>query len=314
MKAGSKYFVIINPNSGRQKGTRDWETIKSLLQQNDLDFDFAFTQYRTHAIDLSLNAVLNGYRKFIVISGDGTMNEVVNGIFLQREVSTEEIILGMIPIGTGNDWGRMYGIGNDYEKAVRIIKEEHTFVQDAAVVTYFEKDEKHTRYFANMAGMGFDAMVANKTNAMKEKGKGGTLAYLKNLALGLVQYKFKLAKIEVDGKTVFEGDLFSATIAICKYNGGGMMQSPQAIPDDGLLDLNVTRKASKLKVLAQIKRLYDGSLLKIKEIEDFKGKKINVWAAAENPVFLETEGESLGHTPFEFEIIPRSIRVIIRKP
>ena len=306
-------LVIVNPNSGNRKGLKDWKIISDLLIQNGFDFESVFTTHKNHAIELSLEAVLNGYRKIIVVSGDGTMNEVINGVFLQDTVPTNHVILGMIPVGIGNDWGRMYGIPNNYKEAIQILKKDKRFIQDAGKISYEQNSKSHTRFFVNMAGMGYDALVAKKTNIMKEKGKGGAFSYLINLFLGLVQYKFNHMKIMIDGKEKYNGKVFSVSIGICKYNGGGMMQLPNAVPDNGQFDITLIKKASKFKVIANIKNLYDGSFVKIPEVEMFTGKKIDIVSKPQNSVYLEADGESLGHSPLKFTIIPNSVCLITGK-
>jgi YegS/Rv2252/BmrU family lipid kinase len=306
----NKWLVIINPNSGKRKGEKDWKLIQSLLVKNEFIFKHVFTEHKFHAINLSVDFIEKGYRKFIVVGGDGTLNEVINGIFLQKKIPTIDIKIGMIPVGTGNDWGRMYQISSDYQEAIKIIKNDNTFIQDAGMVKYAHHDELKSRYFVNMAGMGYDALVAKKTNLMKEKGGGGPFAYLINLFLGLIQYQYTNISLKIDNQDIFTGKIFSMNVGICKYNGGGMMQLPFAVPDNGLLDITVIRKASKFKVIKNIKNLYDGSFVKIPEVETFTGKQIEISSKPANSLFLEADGESLGHSPFEFTIIPKSIKLI----
>lgn len=306
----NEWLVIINPNSGKKKGKKDWKLIQTLLEKSEFKFKHIFTERKFHAIDLSIDFIEKGYRNLIVVGGDGTLNEVINGIFSQKKVPTTDIKIGMIPLGTGNDWGRMYQISEDYEQAIKIIKNDHTFIQDAGMVKYAHHKELKSRYFVNMAGMGYDALVAKKTNLMKEKGGGGAFAYLINLILGLIQYKHTIINLKIDDKDIFTGKIFSLNVGICKYNGGGMMQLPFAIPDNGLLDVTVIRNASKFKVIKNIKNLYDGSFVKIPEVETFTGKKVEIISKPKNSLFLEADGESLGHSPFEFSIIPKSVKLI----
>lgn len=304
------WFVIVNPNAGRKKGEKDWNQIKTLFQQSEIQISSIFTKHQGHAIDIVKKAIQDGFRKFIVVGGDGTLNEAINGILSQNTIPSNEIIIGMIPVGTGNDWGRMYQIPNDYQEAVELIKNEKTFVQDAGKVSYWDKDGQKLRYFVNMAGMGYDALVAKKTNIMKAKGGGGPFAYLINLFLGLIQYKFTFLELSIDGKEVFKGKVFSMNIGICKYNGGGMMQLPYAEPDNGLFDITLIKKTNKLKVITNIKNLYDGSFVRMPEVETFKGKQISLLSKPKNTIFLEADGESLGYSPMEFAIIPKSIKLL----
>jgi len=304
-----KWLVIVNPNAGSKKGARDWTKICHFLTQEGFDFHCVFTEHRNHAIHLTEQNLEKGYRYFIVVGGDGTMNEVLNGIMNQTMIPMEELNLGMIPVGTGNDWCRTFGIPFDYEKAINILKTKKIFKQDIGKVSYHKKNETLQRYFLNVAGMGYDALVAKKTNILKEKGKGGPLAYIYFVFASLFQYKFMEGVIEVDDQVVFKGEIFSMNVGICKYNGGGMMQVPYAIPDDGLLDMMIIKKASKFIVIRHARKLYDGTLVDLPVVKTFRGKSIRIRSTGK--IYLETDGESLGHTPFTYDIIPRVLKVIV---
>jgi len=304
-----KWLVIVNPNAGSKKGAKDWTKISHLLTQEGFDFHCIFTEHRNHAIHLTERNLEKGYRNFIVVGGDGTMNEVLNGIMSQTVIPMEEISLGMIPVGTGNDWCRTFGVPFDYGKAINILKAKKIFRQDIGKVSYHKKNETFQRYFLNVAGMGYDALVAKKTNILKEKGKGGPLAYIYFVFASLFQYKFMEGFIEIDDRVVFKGEIFSMNVGICKYNGGGMMQVPFAIPDDGLLDMMIIKKASKFIVIRYARKLYDGTLVNLPVVKTFRGKSIRIRSTGK--IYLETDGESLGHTPFTYEIIPGVLKVIV---
>lgn len=158
-----------------------------------------------------------------------------------------------------------------------------------------------------MAGMGFDAMVAKKTNKQKQLGKGGPLSYLVNLFTSLIAFKPVITRLLIDGKPVDE-DIFSMSIAICQFNGGGMKQAPQAIPDDGLFDITIITRVTRMTVIRNVAKLYDGSFVKLRQVKQFRGQIVKIESDPE--LYLETDGESLGHTPMTFEIMPRCVTVI----
>ena len=166
-----KWYVIINPNAGKGKGKKDWARISSLLEKADIGYEAVFTRDTHDAIGLAGAAVRAGWRRFVVVGGDGTMNEAVNGILEQDEVPVQEIRLGIISVGTGNDWGRMFGIPTDYAGAVETLRREKLFLQDAGIVRYEQHGRQHQRYFINIAGPGFDAVVVQRANRNKQKGK-----------------------------------------------------------------------------------------------------------------------------------------------
>jgi YegS/Rv2252/BmrU family lipid kinase len=302
-----EWLVIINPNAGRQRGTRDWKKIRSLLVKHHFDFNEVFTERPGHATDISKKYIEDGYKHIIVVGGDGTLNEVINGLFKQTRYPTTEVTFGMISIGTGNDWGRMLKIPSDYEEAIITIKECRTFIQDAGIVSYRINDNNVDRYFVNIAGLGFDAIVTKKANRLKQRGKGGPLLYFATIFTSLLNYRYVNALINIDGKN-YKNKIFSMNIGIGKYNGGGMMQVPGAIADDGLFDLTVINKMSKPNIIMSLRKLYNGNIVHHSKVETFTGKSISI--DSDTQILLETDGESLGHTPMEFQIIPKSVQVI----
>lgn len=303
-----EWFVIVNPNAGKRKGEKDWLEIAALLTEAGIQFVNVFTEHRGHAVLLTRKYIENGYRNIIVVGGDGTLNEVVNGIFTQAHVPGENVRLAMIPVGTGNDWCRMFNIPGDYKQAIQLITKNKIFIQDTGTIKYISsKGVEKTRYFINMAGMGFDAMVAKKTNKQKELGKSNPMSYVVNILSSLFLYTSTKVTIMLDSEKI-ASDIFSMSVGICQYNGGGMKQAPDALPDDGLFDMTLIKPIGKFKIIRNIIKLFDGSFTKLPEVSTFRSSKIIVHS--EPPMFMEADGESLGHTPFVFNILPQSLYVV----
>ncbi len=303
----NRWLVIANLSAGGGKARRDWDRIAFLLDKHDFQYDTEFTERRLHAMVIARNKIQEGYKQIIVVGGDGTMNEVINGVFGQTETPTTEIMLGMITVGTGNDWSKMFDIPTDYEEAVETIKQQKTFVQDAGMVTYRKQEQTWNRYFINIAGMGFGARVVAKSNKLKDKGKSNPSLYLVNIFTSLMGYKSIKASIHIDGESI-DRKVFSLNIGIGKYNGGGMIQVPDAIADDGLYSITLIKKMGRLRIIASMKMLYNGKIGSHKKVETYTGKVISVDSPRQ--LHLETDGETLGHSPMEFQIIPRSVTVI----
>lgn len=307
----TEWFVIVNPNAGRRKGEKDWPEITRLLTAANIQFKSIFTQHRIHAIREARKFVEMGYRNIIVVGGDGTMNETVNGIFTQAKWPTDSVTIGLIPVGTGNDWCRMFGIPGDYQGAIDVIKKGNTFLQDVAWVKFMQAGLEKNRFFVNMAGMGYDAMVAQKTNKQKDEGKAGTMSYFVNIFSSLFSFQEAHTEVLVDGEEVLRAPVFTMNVGVCKYNGGGMMQLPNAIPDDGYLDMTIITQLSRFRVMRSVRKLYDGSFTSLPQVKTFRGKSIVINSKPE--VYMEADGESLGHSPFRFGIVPKSLRVITGK-
>jgi len=314
-ETNSKWLVVVNPKASVGKSEKDWPMIKQILINEGIDFDDILTEYPRHAIEIVRNAIVEkGYRKFIAVGGDGTNNEVINGIFTQDQVPTTDITMAAFPIGTGNDWRRSFDIPLEYEEIAKIIKTGHTFAHDIGVLSYYNDGDPKIRYFLNAAGTGLDEMVCNSTNMMKQQGKGGTVRYLISLVKCMLKYKVVYIQLTVDDKVVFEDNILSLSVGNCRFNGGGMMTMPKAIPDDGLLDVTVIRKVSIFKFAANVKNLYDGTFInKIEEVKTFRGKRIRIVSNPPHSLMVETEGENLNNSPFDFDVLTKAVNMIIPK-
>ena len=136
------WFIIMNPVAGGGKATKYWSEMEQLFLSNGFDFEMVQTTSKGDAIELARKAVLAGYKKIIAIGGDGTNNEVVNGIFSQTEIPTRNIVYTLIPVGTGNDWVKTYGISKDFRQWIPLIKQLKTRKQDLGLVSYYSDGEK----------------------------------------------------------------------------------------------------------------------------------------------------------------------------
>lgn len=305
----SKWFAIVNPVAGNGKGLDDWPVISRLLRAQGIIPDYAFTERKYHAIELAVEAVNNGYRKLMVVGGDGTIHEVVNGLFIQQAAPTQDVLLSVIAVGTGNDWIRMFGIPRKYSEAIRAIVEGYSFLQDVGHLTYMKSHVRQERYMANVAGIGFDAHVNKKYNHLKEEGKYRKWMYVWSALMSVMSYSSTGVKIWIDDELKVNELVYSATIGIGKYNGGGMIQMPDAVADDGLLDVTVIRKLGRLGVLSRFRSLYNGKIYKLKMVSLDRGRRVRIESTPE--IRVEVDGEALGFSPFEFEVIDRAVRVVV---
>jgi diacylglycerol kinase (ATP) len=305
----TQWTVIHNPKSCSGKGAKHWPEIEAILKREGIVYEVVRTEYAGHAIPLTEELVRNGARNLVAVGGDGTVNEVVNGIFRQEVVPSSEILLTQIPIGTGNDWRRTVGIPKDYAGCVRVLKGWREVRQDVGVVEFREQSaEISVRYFVNVAGMGFEAAVGLKANADKAAGKGGgVLGYIPALVGTLLSYACTEAGFEVDGKVLSRRAFYSMAIGICNYNGGGMKQCPDAIIDDGLLDLTLINCLSKAAVVVNVPRLFNGKFVRSKHVEQHRGAVIAVDCGPET--LLEVDGENIGRGAARFSVLPRALRV-----
>lgn len=296
----TRWLVVANPISGQGRAMHHRHEIEAVLRRHGLDFDFAISEHPGHAIDLARAAVERGCRHVLAVGGDGTVNECANGIFRQHAASTAEVTLGVMPIGTGNDWARTHRIPKDYAAVAALMASGASRLQDVGIATFGSGSERH---FINVAGLGFDAHVVE---ALPDRTLG-PLAYLVGLAKGLLGYRavslgLTFAERRIDTRA------FVLFFAIGRYCGSGMNVAPLAEVDDGLFDITLIQDLSRWEVLKSLRMLFDGTLLSHPKVLALREAAAAVESASTQPV--EADGELIGHAPVRFSILPRALRVI----
>jgi len=301
--------IIINPSAGNGKAGKQWENIEAALIKVNLNFKVHRSERALHCTELAKLLIEQGARRLIGIGGDGTNHEIINGLMQQNAVPTDQVTYGFIPVGTGNDWVKTHNIPMNITKAVAIIKAEKTTLQDIGLAKFYRNDQSEQRYFVNVAGMAYDAHVTQVSNYERTK-ITNTLYYYLLIFKCLFEYVSKQARIILDGKEVANQHFYTINIGLCKYSGGGMQFVPHAEIDDGQLAISYVNSISKLKVIASTHYLYGGKIVKFKNAKLFKAKHMKVEAVDDAPTLLELDGEFVGETPVEFEIIPKALKVI----
>jgi YegS/Rv2252/BmrU family lipid kinase len=302
-----QYFVVVNPLSGGGRSQKLWPQIEAKLKAESLNYTHKFTERAFHAYSIVQEAIAAGHRIILVVGGDGSLNEAANAIFDQTAVNPSEVKLGLISVGTGNDWGKTMQVPADFNKCIDIIKAGHTFKQDIGKAYYQENGTEKHRYFVNIAGIAYDAYVVENTMAVNRKGAYGKLYYQWGIFKCLFSYKNTQVKISSEKGTLMDEEVFNGTIAICRYNGGGMIPNPYAVPDDGIFDITAYSKIARLKVATSVGKLYNGTIETLKEAHLFTAKEVHIDSTP--GIRLETDGELLGTTPFRFEMKQRALNV-----
>lgn len=302
-----KWFVILNPHAGSGRGKKDRAKILKTLDEHGFEYELKVSEYPKHTIQLSTEAIEQGFRNLIIAGGDGTLNEAVNGIFSQTVCLPEEITIGMIPVGTGNDWIKTFGIPNEYKSAIKLLQKGNTMRQDVGRISFSENESAKTCYFANMAGFGFDANVTEKTNRLKDKGRKGISLYLQALGSSLWNYQAAKTKISIDGQEIDEL-IFSVSIGIGKFNGGGMMQAPGAVPNNGHFQVTIIRKIGLFGILRNLTGLYSGKFINDPRVSTHNANHILISSA--HMIAGEADGEILGNNNFEIVLLSQKLNVI----
>ncbi len=291
----------------------DLPKILRQITDEKIEYEAHFTEHKYHAVELTVAAVKQGYRKIIIIGGDGTIHEVVNGLFIQQEVEPKKVTLGVVRTGTGSDWIRTYGYAHgDYLKAILAIKEGETQLQDVAVVNYEESKFPQQRYMVGIGGTGYDAYVikrfTRKIMSLREGRIPSIWSYIWIIIKSYFRYRNQGVKVYVDDELIYDRNFFSLAFGITKFNGGGFQQLPKAVEDDGLLDLTIFRPLHIWHLLFRAKYLFNGDLYKIGHIEHHQGKRIKIIGA--KYMDAEIDGELLGGTPLNLKLLPKALNII----
>ena len=297
------WFIIANPIAGNQKFSKQWKEIQQLLNSKNIDYSFVFTQFSKHEIELVQNAIQQGFRNIISVGGDGTLHNIVNGVMMQRYVKSSDITIAVLPIGTGNDWIKTYNIPNNIKKAIDIISERKTILQDIGQI---EIATGKISYFNNVAGLGYDGYIAKKLQELKRL---GSISYLIAGIYGFLFYKKSIFKIEMN-QTIIETTCLMTMVSICKFSGGGMQFSKKGDPIDGLFDITIVKNITLLDLILNIKKLYNGKIVAHPKVATYKTNKIIVDPQNLKP-FIQADGELIGTGTATFSLIEKGIHFVI---
>lgn len=300
-----EWQIIANPNA--MTAQRDILKHKILheLGQRGFRYETNIADGAGSGIEIAERLCREGKRHFIVVGGDGSVNEVVNGIY-KSGIETEEIFLGIIPLGTGNDFCRTMRYPT-VDRIVPFLLEGQFRLTDVGLVeTISEGQLIDKRHFINIAGFAFDAAVINETIKGKPRFFRSAV-YLSKLIKVLFKYKSTPVTIKEDDHT-FTQKTFTIAVGNAQYNGNGMRQVPMADPHDGKLDAVIIRKLSPMKVLRNVKRLFTGKHIAMQEVKVIRTQCIEI--SAKNQILGEVEGELLTKGNYRVRILPNRLNIL----
>ncbi len=300
--------IVVNPASANGATAANWPKIAAAFEQEGLDYVHSFTEGPWHAAEITRHYLREGHDLIISVGGDGTANEVVNGFFHEKERIGKDAALGFISTGTGGDLGRTIGTPRDPAEATRHIISSPVRPVDLGRVTFINNEGKREmRYFINIAGVGLDGDIVARVNRTS-KALGGFLSFLWGTVLSLVTYKSKHMTISVDDRQICDEPVVLVVAGNGCYFGGGMQALPEALMDDGLLDVVILHDTGKLNLLFNLlPRVYRGTHLNQPSITSLRGKKMTV--DAESNALLNLDGEQPGGAPVEMEIMPLALKL-----
>lgn len=305
-------LFIVNPASGFGSTQGIWASARHELLARGLKFTEHLTQAPGEATDVTRAAIGRGVRRVIAVGGDGTLNEVVNG-YLQPEGEAIDpgAAIGLLPSGTGSDFRRSLGLESTSD-ALSAIAGSRTRLIDAVRADYREYGGSRASHFCiNIASFGLGAetvALVNRWRGHLPRWLGGRARFIFAALRALEKYKNSQVRIVLDDEREIEVSSNLIVVANGRFAGGGMMLAPHASMDDGLLDVIVADRASRLAVIGELPRIRRGGHLKNPKVRQHRARCVSV--ESREPLGMEMDGESAGTTPARLVVLASAVRFI----
>lgn len=292
-----KHLFIINPAAGKGKALSYISQIEDYFSSHEDEYIISVTKSQGHAVEIAREYAGKGIDRIYSVGGDGTLNEVLNGM------AGAPSVLGIIPSGSGNDLVKsIYSEESLHNILGRTIEGEEKYIDVGKV---------NDRFFLNIASMGFDAEVVYNSRRLKKlPGISGSMAYILGIFATVLTYKGNTLKMDIDGN-LMEVKTLLAAIANGRYYGGGMLPAPGAVIDDGEFEVCIIKDIGLLKILSFFPKLIKGTHGSIKEVSFHKCSKIEIDCS--KSVVMNIDGEIQKNSKAAFEILPKGIKVLIPK-
>ena len=300
-----KWGVIYNPKAGTRKVQKRWKEIKEYMDQKGVAYDYVQSEGFGSVERLAGILANNGYTTIVVVGGDGALNDAINGIMLSNAEHKEDIAIGIIPNGIGNDFARYWDIGMDYKQAVDwIIKNRHRKI-DVGFCNFYDGEKHQRRYFLNAINIGFGARIVKVTDGTKRFCGVKFLSYL--AAFFLLFFERNLYRMHL---RINDEHIRGRIMTVCVGSACGYGQTPSAVPYNGWLDVSVIYRPQLLQTMSGLWMLIQGRILNHKVVKSYRTKKVKVLRAKNAAVDLD--GRILPkHFPLEIGILPEKITLII---
>jgi diacylglycerol kinase (ATP) len=293
--------VIANPQSGRGKVEQKLPQIERILTDAGLAYRIVRTTRPGHATEAARDALQRGERYLVAAGGDGTVHEVVNGMFDGGQPIAADAVLGVVASGSGCDFVRSFNLPGDAVPAARHLAGDRVRRIDVGKISYTDGRAEVTRYFPNIAEAGLGGAVVARASTLA--GFLGPARYFCGFWLSLPGFRPAAVRVDADGQA-YQWRAHNVVVANCRFYGGGMQISPKSEPDDGALDVLVM-VGPKSDAFTTLPKVYRGAHLPDRNIVELRASRVRI--ETDLPFRIEADGEVLGTTPATFEVIPKPI-------
>ncbi|MCQ2342234.1 MAG: YegS/Rv2252/BmrU family lipid kinase [Paludibacteraceae bacterium] len=304
--------IIINPKSGKHAMRAQRAYLEKILHQRHIEFVYKFTCYANHALELARELAESGCEKILVLGGDGTLSEAINGI-MRANITPEQrskIQFGLMPRGTGNDFARYWGLTRKYKRSLDLFFDGKTQPIDVGCLTYWRNGVEHHRHFINSVGFGIDSLTNEYGQKLKYYLGSHHINYFIGFFGALIKLKLESMHLLVDGKSFVDSKMFHLNIANGPYNGGGMKQNAEADPRDGVFHGMFVEKPTFKQLCMGISKLFNGELYKLPFVHSFSGKDFVI--KTDEHTQFEADGITMDIMgDFEVHCLHHALRMVV---
>jgi YegS/Rv2252/BmrU family lipid kinase len=309
-------LVIVNPKSAGGSTQSRWAERAADFRAHFGAFQVAFTKKAGDGTALAIRGAEQGRKFIIACGGDGTINEVANGI-LQ---SGKDIEFGVLPSGTGGDFRRTIGMPNETREAAAALRSGVTKQIDVGKVTFFNHENEQTsRYFLNVASFGLSVAIiervktSNKLDWLPHDILRGKTSFALSTLQEILGLDFETVRVKFDDAEAKPLNTINFCVCNSRFFGGGMKIAPDAVINDGFFDVVNIGDIKTAKILLRGYTLYRGSHLSLPEVKATLARKIEVSPMNNEEIHIEVDGELPGKLPATFEILPKALKVRVPK-
>lgn len=287
------FMFVVNPTAGGGRARGAWPELQRQLQDRHIYFDVAWTEGPGHATHLAREAASNGATTVVAVGGDGTLNEVANG------VAGTDVSVGLIPLGTGVDFSRTLGLPRSPEAALDVVLTGQVRRLDIGIV--------NDRRFCNVAGTGFDAKVADRVNRTGKK-SSGAVPYVQALLQTLFTYRNAPFQITIDGD-IHEMKSLLMAVGNGRFFGGGMKICPEADVADGRFDVCIVGDVDKFRTIMMLGKVFSGTHMTHPLVTYERATEVIV--EGPDDFLIQADGEMVGTLPAAFRIEKGALPMVL---
>ena len=305
----NRWGNIYNPKAGSRKTQKKWNEIRSYMESRGVLFDYLQSEGYGSVERLARMLANNGYRTIVIVGGDGAINDAINGIMTSSASDKDQIALGIIPNGIGNDFASYWGLEkDDYKEAVDWIINRRLRKIDVGRVSYNEGDLRKTRYFINAMYVGLGARFVWISNGTRRFWGMQWLSYLSSMFLLLFERMLHRIDMKINGEHIQD-----TIMTVCIGSARGYGLTPSAVPYNGWLDVSVVYRPELLQLIKGLWLLVNGRLLNLKVVKPYRTHKVKILRAQNAAISLDGRQLYYDESSLDVRILPEALTLIIPK-